>query len=939
MSSGGVAAVSPPSHPFLRWCAETLTKQLVNSRPGAPLLQRRKGQNVLPSYAFAIPLALLLTFTADAGGAPDFAGMARSGALKWVWHKNPGEAATTDAPQGKVPDRAEFIFGVDNSADVFVNGQRLGSFGGWNPLAREDIAPLLQPGRNVIAVEADNAMPSPAGFLAMVEMPGHPPVLFDGNTKSSAAAEGAGDWTDPDFDDAVWASATALTPADGGPWGRVSGPVANPTKQNIPENIPTFAVPGFEKEMDQMRQILFGHYRLDLSTLPAFNIQWVAPAAIWAALDASPADSHTRASLRARLLSMRVMKDGYVSSHQHEGLGHSEGWPFPLYTQTGGAGWMFSTVGMPYGPEFNVHPAKSLAGWNFHNARVLGLDPKSGLSLTLGSPDATMTSPPIDVEAPAATWVRLKFIPGTGTLRPFIQWTTKEHPDFSDERKVAFEVPEGVAPGRPVDVDVPIHPVTRREGSITRLRIGFGNTGPDELTILRFFTSVDTRHNWNNANFVLAAATYFNWTGDVDFLREFIGTLRRIFRYSMEEFSIREHGVIVTPWSGKDGRPGMTLDAEGNKVIRRGQGSGTNYWDLLPFGGRDSYSTIYQFAAVRAMEQLEAAIAAHPDWKIPAPDAEYSAERLSADLEQMQKAYGENFWNPDKGRFTGSVDADGKAWDYGFTFLNNEAMYYGLSNPGQDRQIVDWISGAREIEGETSTGADIYRWRFGPRSTTLRNLDYYSFVWPDPEKIPFGWQVQDGGSVFGFSFHDLMARLRVNGPDDAWQRLKEVLAWYGDVQAAGGYRKYYAADKADERGTLQGGGPPGGLGIDEEFHETLLVPLIMTEGFLGLQVTPDRIRFAPQLPKAWPSLEVGGIQYRDWILRAKATRESLELDLQADAEARPIKVDLGPGRWEVKLLGAENRVLGEQTVGEGADAFVSIEDPATKRLVAVRMTP
>ncbi len=50
MSCGGVAAVSPPSHPFLRWCAETLTKQLVISRPGAPLLPRRKRQNVLHRY-------------------------------------------------------------------------------------------------------------------------------------------------------------------------------------------------------------------------------------------------------------------------------------------------------------------------------------------------------------------------------------------------------------------------------------------------------------------------------------------------------------------------------------------------------------------------------------------------------------------------------------------------------------------------------------------------------------------------------------------------------------------------------------------------------------------------------------------------------------------------------------------------------------------------
>ena len=898
---------------------------------------------------FLLSIALSASF-AGAADSSGFAATARSGALKWIWHKDAGQPATLDAPREKVrfrrsfdlpaeglPERAELVVAVDNTAEVFVNGRPAGAFNGWSPPVRTDITPFLRPGRNVIAVEADNTEASPAGFLGMVDFAGRPAVLFDAATKSAPAADDAGDWKDPDFDDSPWPAATSLSPADWGPWGKVSGALDNPTRQEIPDNFPLFSVPGFEAEMEQMRQILFGHYQLDLSNLPAFNIQWIAPAAIWAALDGNPADSHARASLRARLLSMRVMKDGYVSCHQHEGLGHSEGWPFPMYTQTGGAGWIFSTAGLPYGAEFNVHPAKGLTGWSFRNLRVLGLDEVQGLRLSLENAGATMTSPPIEVAAPAATWIRLKFIPGKGALKPFVQWTTAEHPDFSDDRKVAFEVPEGIAPGLPVDVDVPIHAVTRGEGTITRLRIGFGNTGPDEITVWRLFTSVDSRHNWNNANFVLAAATYFNWTGDVDFLREFIGTLRRIFRYSMEEFAIREHGVIVTPWSGKDGRPGMTLDAEGNKVIRPGQGSGTNYWDLLPFGGRDSYSTIYQFAAVRAMEQLEAAIAEHPEWKIPAPDPDYSAERLAEDLRRMQKAYGENFWNPAKGRFTGSVDADGKAWDYGFTFLNNEAMYYGLSTPEQDRQIVDWISGAREIEGETSTGADIYRWRFGPRSSTVRNIDYYSFVWPEPEKIPFGWQVQDGGAVLGFSFHDLMGRLRVNGPDDAWERLQEILSWFGEVQEAGGYRKYYSADQAGERGTLQGGGPPGGLGIDQEFYETLLVPLILTEGFLGLSVSPERIRFAPQLPKAWPSLEVGGIQYRDWILRAKATADSLELDLQADAQARPIKVELGPGRWAVKLFDARNEMIGEQTVGEGGQAAVAIDNPATKKLTAKRL--
>ena len=896
-----------------------------------------------------IACLLPLAFFASAETSPDFTAMAESGSLRWIWHKEPGEIPSIDAPRekvwlrrafelpkDKVPSKAEFIFAVDNQATVFVNGKPLGSFDGWKPLTQKNIAPLLQPGRNVIAVEANNPEASPAGFLGMVEMTDSPAILFDANTKSAKASDLVKDWMNPTFDDSSWKTTTTLVPADWGPWGKISAPVKNPTDQVIPKNFPTFIVPGFEKQMEQMRQILFGHYRLDLSILPAFNIQWIAPAAIWAGLDDRPSDSYTRASLLTRLLTMRITKDGYVSCHQHEGLGYSEGWPFPMYTQSGGAGWIFSTTGLPYGAEFNVHPTQTIAGWSFGNAEVVSLDSANGLRLALKGSDATMTSPSFTVAAPVATWIRLKFIPGKQPLRPYLQWTTAEHPEFSDERKVTFEVPTASAPNQPVDVDIPIHPVTHSEGTLTRLRIGFGNTETDQITILRLFTSVDTRHNWNNANFTIAAVTYFNWTGDVDFLRDFIGKLRQIFRYSMEEFSVRQNGVVVTPWAGKDGRPGLTKNEKGEKVLRYGLGVGCNYWDLMPFGGKDAYATIYQFAAVRAMEELESAIAAHPEWKIPAPPKEYNAALLREDMERIRKAYTKTFWIPEKGRFAGSVDSTGKVWDYGFTFLNNEAMYYGLTTPEQDRQIVDWISGTREIKGETSTGKDIYRFRFGPRSTTVRNEDYYTYVWPEPEKIPFGWQVQDGGSVFGFTFHDLMARLRTNGPDDAWKRVEEILIWFGEVQQAGGYRSYYTAENGAERGTLQGGGPPGGLGIDQEFYESLLVPLIMTEGFLGMSVSPDRIRFAPQLPKDWPSLEVGRIQYHDWLLKAKATHDCLTLDLKADMKASPIQVDLGPGPWQVKILDAQDQVLHEQTIEKKQQPTVTVDNPASRKFVATR---
>jgi hypothetical protein len=115
----------------------------------------------------------------------------------------------------------------------------------------------------------------------------------------------------------------------------------------------------------------------------------------------------------------------------------------------------------------------------------------------------------------------------------------------------------------------------------------------------------------------------------------------------------------------------------------------------------------------------------------------------------------------------------------------------------------------------------------------------------------------------GFSYFDLMARLKTLGPDNAWQRLQAILEWFREVQNEGGYRAYYAKPR---RGKLQGGGTPGGLGLDQEFLESVLVPQVMLYGFLGFQPTADGFSLAPALPKDWPSLAISGIQIHDHVL-------------------------------------------------------------------------
>ena len=71
------------------------------------------------------------------------------------------------------------------------------------------------------------------------------------------------------------------------------------------------------------------------------------------------------------------------------------------------------------------------------------------------------------------------------------------------------------------------------------------------------------------------------------------------------------------------------------------------------------------------------------------------------------------------------------------------------------------------------------------------------------------------------------------------------------MQSAGGYRAYY---KDPSRGTMQGGNVPGGLGLDKEFFESILVPQVMLYGFLGLRPTADGCAIAPRLPSDWKEL-------------------------------------------------------------------------------------
>ena len=676
------------------------------------------------------------------------------------------------------------------------------------------------------------------------------------------------------------------------------------TAPAVPEDFPRFVVPGQERDMESLRRLFWLHYRPAGPLIPLWD-EWMPMSTLWPALGNGPQLEAMRSRWATALASRGMNGEGYVHTHQHDGLAHAEGWPFPLWTQAGGIGWHFRGTGVA---GYDAPPATP-DGWTLSRAKGATVGER-GWEIELTEPASGLQTPSCAIDARISPWLRLNWwATGLEGANCYVEWTTAEQTEFSAQRRAYFSpatsggesrmyMPMGGGGGK-LNTDVvetrtmiPVYRLSQWKGTITGLRIGFGNAGPAKLVIKSFHTACDTRHNINNSNFIRGCHDYFLWTADYTFLRHQIGRIRTAMRFMMREFDTRNRRCVYTTWPGHEGRSGVQI-VDGAKVIVVGEGVGSNYWDLLPFGGEDALGTIYYYDTLLDLAELEEQIVLHPQWCVATGADAFDPQDLRHHAQEVKDYGTQRFWNEQSGRF-GTIDLDGHLHDYGFTFLNNEAIYYDFATPQQAQSIHAWMSGERIVAGDTSQGPDIYHWRFGPRSTTKRNLDYYFWGWSSPESIAFGSQVQDGGGVLGFSYHDLMARLIVAGPDDTAQRLSEICGWFDETQQAGGYRAYYSDPT---RGTMQGGNVPGGLGLDKEFFESILVPQVMLYGFLGFRPTADGCEISPRLPSDWPSLTITQIHLHDHVLDISVHDKEITVQDHSPG-ANPPRVQV-PAGWKV----------------------------------------
>jgi len=93
---------------------------------------------------------------------------------------------------------------------------------------------------------------------------------------------------------------------------------------------------------------------------------------------------------------------------------------------------------------------------------------------------------------------------------------------------------------------------------------------------------------------------------------------------------------------------------------------------------------------------------------------------------------------------------------------------------------------------------------------------------------------------------------------------------------------------------MQGSNVAGGLGLDKEFFESILVPQVMLYGFLGFQPTADGCTIHPRLPKEWPAVTITGIRLHGCVVDITADGKSIRVQGVSTPGERLV-VNLAPG--------------------------------------------
>jgi hypothetical protein len=356
----------------------------------------------------------------------------------------------------------------------------------------------------------------------------------------------------------------------------------------------------------------------------------------------------------------------------------------------------------------------------------------------------------------------------------------------------------------------------------------------------------DARLYDTNAAFILACWRFYVWTGDKALLLEFVEPVRRATDYLLDKLHGRE-GVLIVDSPEHDGVPSRSR--------------ASNYWDVLPMGHKDAYANAFFLPALQAASELERA----------SGNAQ-RADELRRLIPLARREYNRTFWDKEKGRYSGWIDAEGTRHDCGMTHLNMVAATHGLADADQVLRMYRWMA-----EEPTAAGApDTFsRWLFAPRSNTLHCAE-------QRDSYPYDEWCEDGGALLWTAYYEIVSRARFLGADDAWRRFKEILARYDlPDHLVGGNPLCRGETNNDTEGR-------GSVGTWGAFPESGLAPTAFLSAFLGIRADLDGLHVRPNLPTELESAGVEGLVFRGRRLKVTCYRTQVVVEWDGNTLGLPV---------------------------------------------------
>ena len=349
--------------------------------------------------------------------------------------------------------------------------------------------------------------------------------------------------------------------------------------------------------------------------------------------------------------------------------------------------------------------------------------------------------------------------------------------------------------------------------------------------------------------FINAVYDYYAWTKDTAFLKAMQPKIEAAMDYMMNIMKGKE-GLPITPdpYNGisNTGRPSTYMDCyrEGYEVT----------WIL------ESYYT-----SLLDMAKLETALG-----------DPIKASHYASDANKFPSEFN-RLWNPVTHRYVGWRDSNGGLHDYGFTYINLEALARGLGDAGKAYRIFQWLDHGKAQP--TAAGAhigseDIYQCIAAPRSNTIRIPTSDWVPWSVSETLrntlfKYGTLVEDGGSELLWNYYDVMARLRWLDANDAWRKFADM------VYRAGGDPLMYTEVATNHPLDVYG---ENYLEFAANGGENGLAGLSPLYGFMGLRPGLNGLYASPNLPTSLVYLKCDDISYGSHDCSVKVVRGRIVYD-------------------------------------------------------------